>query len=178
MEEEIEMMTEVWKDVEGFEGKYKISSLGRVWNTQKDVEVSQPLSGKPQYRYVNLHMTGHKSKFLRTHILVAQTFIPNPDNLKYVDHIDQDKLNNTLSNLRWVTKRQNQRNMSNNFYVDGILLIEKLYDSFGENTSMYRYIYGRISKHGEDFPTAIGKWFNRRVTKRRTNKEIQESQTP
>lgn len=169
---------EEWKEVEGFEGKYKVSSYGRIWNTYKDVEVSQPLSGKPQYRYVNLHMTGRKSKFLRTHILVAQTFIPNPENLKYVDHIDRDKLNNNLSNLRWVTKSQNQRNMTNSFYVDGVLLIEKLYDTYGENPSMYRYVYGRVSKHEEDFSTSVDKWFNRRMIKRRTNKEIEESQTP
>lgn len=122
---------EEWKELEGFEGKYKVSSYGRVWNTHKDVEVSQPLSGDPQYKYVNLHFTGRKSQFLRTHIVVAKTFIDNPDNLPIVDHIDRDKMNNHVSNLRWTDHSGNQRNKEGSVYVRGLHLLDfvKKYES-------------------------------------------------
>lgn len=141
---EEKQMTEEWKEVEGFEGKYKVSSFGKIWNTYKDVEVSQPLSGYPQYKYVNLHFTGRKSQFLRTHIVIATAFIPNPDNLPIVDHIDRDKMNNHVSNLRWVDQSGNQRNKEGSVYVEGVHLLDYT-EKYETPYAAYQHILSRVS---------------------------------
>lgn len=96
---------------------YTITECGRVYNKNTNVEVSQVLSGVPQYYYVNVYNDKRERKLKRVHTLVAITYIPNPDNKDYVDHIDQDKLNNHTSNLRWVTREENSRNMKSNVYI-------------------------------------------------------------
>lgn len=135
---------EEWKELEGFEGKYKVSNYGRVWNTYRDVEVSQPLSGYPQYKYVNLHFTGRKSQFLRTHIVVAKTFIENPDKLPIVDHIDRDKLNNHVSNLRWVDHSGNQRNKEGSVYIDDLHVLDFV-KKYENSYAAYQHILSRVS---------------------------------
>ena len=166
---------EIWKDVVGWEEKYKVSSEGRVWNKIKDVEVAIQVSGIPQYKYVNLNFN-KKYKMVRLHVVIAEAFIENPEKKKFVDHINQDKMDNGVSNLRWVSRSENGRNMANNFVVniDGVdtLLIKYLYDKYGEDPKMYRYVYGRMTTHKEDVQTALACWYNRRVIKRRTKKEI------
>lgn len=74
------------------------------------------LSGIPQYYYCNL-INGGKRKLIRVHRLVAQSFLPKIEGMDYVDHIDMDKLNNHVSNLRWVNRHANSRNMENNFKI-------------------------------------------------------------
>lgn len=122
---------EEWKEVEGWGGKYKVSNLGRVWNTFTDVEVAQVLTGIPQYKYVNFHLKGQKTKLVRVHRLVAEAFIENLDNLPMVDHMDRDKMNNHVTNLRWVDSSGNQRNTDNSRFIgevhlkDYVLMYEK-----------------------------------------------------
>lgn len=115
--------TEIWKDVIGWEEKYKVSNQARVWNKITDVEVAQVLTGIPQYKYVNLN-SNKKYKLVRVHRLVAEAFIENPDNLPMVDHIDRDKMYNHVSNLRWVDSSGNQRNTDNAVYVGDEHLLE------------------------------------------------------
>jgi hypothetical protein len=103
---------EIWKDVVGYEGKYKVSSLGRIKSSPKPKRTTEkilkPLPNKVGYLMVDLG-DGVKIKRFLTHRLVAEAFIPNPCNKEQVNHIDGVKGNNVLSNLEWVTRSENQK---------------------------------------------------------------------
>lgn len=96
-----------YRVIEGWDN-YVVTSCGRVF--RKDgKEVSQVLTGDPQYKYVNLRQDGQR-KLIRLHRLVALAFLPTVKGKAFVDHIDRDKMNNNVSNLRWATASDNQRN--------------------------------------------------------------------
>lgn len=114
-------MDEIWKPVVGYEGLYEVSNLGRVrsvdryvsfgrWgdNGQTRFRKSHLLSPKIDEGYyrVALSKDGVK-KLFKVHRLVAQAFIPNPDNLPVVNHKDEDKSNNIVTNLEWCTIQYN-----------------------------------------------------------------------
>lgn len=104
-------MEEVWKDVLGFEGLYKISSLGRCLKlaTGKYPEKILPEGGNDNgagYKSYPL-VKESKLKVSYIHRLVAQAFIPNPENKSQVHHIDHDRSNNRVDNLEWVTPSEN-----------------------------------------------------------------------
>lgn len=117
----INTLIETWKEIplEGNEGKYYISTLGRVFNKNTGNYVAQVLTGDPQYFYVNLKLK-HKRVLRRVHNLMCKTFKDNPNNHKYVDHIDQNKYNNCLDNLRWVCRKGNANNTSSNVYINNM----------------------------------------------------------
>jgi hypothetical protein len=105
-------MEEIWKDIEGYEGLYQISNLGNVrsLNWKKSGE-RRNLWLKPHnkgYLQVELSKCGVKKCFV-VHRLVAGAFIPNPDNLPQVNHIDEIKTNNAADNLEWCTRSYNVR---------------------------------------------------------------------
>ena len=105
-------MTENWKPLLG---KYLISDQGRVMNT-KTARILKPCrSGRAgnQYHAVCLRNNGIAQTLL-VHKLVAEAFIPNPQNKRCVDHIDGDAFNNRLENLRWATHAENQANRKPN----------------------------------------------------------------
>lgn len=96
-----------YRVVEGWDN-YVVTSCGMVF--RKDgKEVSQVLTGEPQYKYVNLRKDEQR-KLIRVHRLVALAFLPAVEGKAFVDHIDRDKMNNNASNLRWATASENQRN--------------------------------------------------------------------
>ena len=100
-------MTELWKDIDGFEGKYQVSSWGRVRNLNTN-KILTPYENSKGYLKVGLHLKGHKSPVKkRVNRLVAIAFIPNPYELPQVNHKDGNKQNNSISNLEWCTNRQN-----------------------------------------------------------------------
>ena len=108
-------MTEIWKDVPGYEGVYKISNLGRVlslkWagkhGAHPDGLIRKQRTDNCGYKYVNL--CNHcKHKRMSVHRLVAMAFIPNPDNLPQVNHKDEVRDNNHVDNLEWCTVVYNQ----------------------------------------------------------------------
>lgn len=122
---------EIWKDIEGYEGLYEISNLGRVKslprNTTKGGIKTVYKSGKSSYYKVLLCKNG-KQKQPTIHRLLASAFIPNPDNKPQVDHINGDKTDNRIENLRWVTKSENSRAFNTtygNYPVRGIHNHEK-----------------------------------------------------
>jgi hypothetical protein len=90
---------------------YQITKDGRVWSRYRKRFIKENMSEFYQYKTYALYCNEEKKHFTRlTHRLLALTFIPNPDNLPFVDHIDRNKTNNILSNLRWVTQSQNTIN--------------------------------------------------------------------
>lgn len=94
-----------WKDIDGA-SLYKVSSNGDVVN-KKTGKFRKWQDNGTGYYYVELTMNdGNKKKFY-IHRLVAQAFIPNPDNLPEVNHIDEDKSNNSVDNLNWISKKGN-----------------------------------------------------------------------
>ena len=114
------MPQEVWKPIVGYEGFYEVSNLGRVKSVERIVENN----GGQQRRqerimrlrigslgYLNVTLCRESAtKVFSVHRLVAQAFIPNPENKPYVDHIDTDPSNNNVDNLRWVTQHENAMN--------------------------------------------------------------------
>jgi hypothetical protein len=87
--------------------RFKIDEYGRIFKNGKEHK-SFPSGG--DYLTVIFHYPGNIIKHHQVSRLTAVAFVPNPANLKYVDHIDGDRRNNHYSNLRWVTKNQNQYN--------------------------------------------------------------------
>lgn len=102
---------EIWKDIDGYEGLYQISNYGQV-KSLKDNHGNPREKilkfGKDRYGYlfVNLYIQG-KKKFFLIHKLVSNAFIPNPNNLKCVNHKDENKENNVVDNLEWCTHQYN-----------------------------------------------------------------------
>ena len=97
---------------------YFVTEEGLVFSskTNKFLKFSYDQQG---YQRVGLYIGNYKSKTIKVHRLIAETFIDNPLNKKDVNHIDGDKSNNNIENLRWVTSRQNQHNRkSNNEHIN------------------------------------------------------------
>jgi len=107
------MKNEIWKDIPGYEGLYQVSDQGRVKSFKSNKEtILKQLKQKSGYLRVTLCDKYSNKKYIRTHQLIAMAFLNHkPDNYNLViDHIDRDKGNNILSNLRIVTQRVNTVN--------------------------------------------------------------------
>lgn len=111
-------MQEIWKDVKEYEGLYQVSNYGRVKSisyfnhaNKKSYprnKILKPLKNEKGYLRIDLAKNG-KSKKVRIHRLVAQTFISNPNNYQEVNHIDGNKQNNRVDNLEWCTHSYNMK---------------------------------------------------------------------
>lgn len=103
-------MEEQWKDIYGFEGLYKISNYGNVkslnYNHTRKERILKPFTNPDGYLLVDLCKDG-KEKYEKIHRLVAQEFLPNPDNLPMVNHKDENKQNNNVDNLEWCNNQYN-----------------------------------------------------------------------
>ncbi|GIO42490.1 NUMOD4 domain-containing protein [Paenibacillus apis] len=96
---------EIWKDVEGFEGLYKISNKGRVYSLYKHKVMRWKINNR-KYRQIALTKE-EKVKYYLVHRLVAMHFVPNPKGLPQVNHKDENKDNNDADNLEWCTNHYN-----------------------------------------------------------------------
>ena len=100
-------MIEEWRDIKGYEGLYQVSNLGRV-KSFKGVSERILKIGVDRYGYISINLfKNNKRKLCKVHRLVAEAFIPNQDNKPQVNHIDEVKTNNMVSNLEWVTAKEN-----------------------------------------------------------------------
>ena len=118
---------EIWKDVVGYEGLYRVSNLGRVssynrkivmdsdyfqykWERICKAKIMKQSKDKGGYLIVSLYDNEGKCKNVKVHRLVASAFIPNDENLPQIDHIDCNRMNNKISNLKWCTCKENHAN--------------------------------------------------------------------
>lgn len=102
-------MEEIWKDVKGYEGYYEISNLGRVRSTSyKGVRILKP--AKMRNGYLNVILCVNQRRLHKNiHRLVAEAFIPNPNNYDTVNHKNEDKTDNRVENLEWLSAEDNTR---------------------------------------------------------------------
>lgn len=111
-------MTEIWKDIEGYEGHYKVSNFGQIISIDRKVSYrsSQKQVNERLIKFAVHKKTGYQmctlvnnkiKKQVTVHRVVAKAFIPNPDNKPEVNHINGIKTDNRSKNLEWVTSREN-----------------------------------------------------------------------
>lgn len=144
-------MLENWRDIEGYEGYYQVSDMGRVKSLDRTLvdvtgrtffkkgEILKLRTNRGGYMEVMLSRKGKQKCFL-VHRLVAEAFIPNPQNKPCVDHINTNRTDNNVTNLKWCTTKENCNNeISKTHYRDSQL---------GKKNTMY----GRC---GKDNPNSI-----------------------
>lgn len=110
-------MQEIWKDIKNYEGCYQVSNLGRVRSLTRKVktfngvrtskgQLLKPLKTNTGYYRVDLKQN-QKDKYMSIHRLVAEAFIPNPNNYPIINHKDNNTQNNCVDNLEWCTQSYN-----------------------------------------------------------------------
>ena len=98
---------EIWKDIVGYEGHYKISNLGRVKSLKYGKEqILKNVKNGRGYLQVDLLKNGEEKTYY-IHRIVAQVFLPNPQNLPQINHKNEDKTDNNANNLEWCTAKYN-----------------------------------------------------------------------
>lgn len=135
-------MKEIWKDIKGYEGLYKISNTGRVksfhYNREK---ILQPLiSVRGYYKYTLVKNKTKKQCFM--HQLIATAFIPNPNNYPCVNHINGNKKDNRIDNLEWCTIKENNQHA----YKTGLNKGVRSYDNVCSKTVLQYDMQGNFIK--------------------------------
>ena len=115
MQEKGEKMEEIWKDIEGYDGEYQVSNLGRIKSFKmkfgkqptETIMMLQP----EQSGYMRVCLVKNKKpKCVPVHRIVAEAFIPNTENKPVIDHINGNRTDNRVENLRWCTHSENSQN--------------------------------------------------------------------
>ena len=166
-------MNEIWKQIEGYEGLYEVSNLGKVkrlpitlhsrFYKEKLLTISyNPGTG---YYFVSLRKNEHNKNY-SLHRLVAMTFIANPDNLPEVNHKDGKKSNNCVDNLEWCTSKENiEHAIRSGLVKNQCKICRKVIVKHGEKIIMFEtmkdcaaffgfkkgWLHNRIRKHGLTF---------------------------
>ena len=107
-------MTEVWKDIEGYEGSYQVSTLGRIRSldrvdsagNRRRGKIMKPTKKKYGYYSISLTIRDKKKEHL-VHRLVAKAFIENKEGYPIINHKDENPSNNCVDNLEWCTYKYN-----------------------------------------------------------------------
>ena len=139
MQQQTNDITEIWKDIQGYEGCYKVSNFGNVMALKREYssngskrfteeKILKKRINKDGYLNAALTLKG-KRKDISVHRLVAMAFIDNPENKLEVNHKDGIKTNNNISNLEWNTRAENNRHAIEN----GLLKFKKGEGNFWYN---------------------------------------------
>lgn len=142
---------EIWKDIKGYEGLYQVSNLGRVKSllfrnniTAKKRETPLIMKFTKRSGYYNIVLRNEKGrKSFQIHRLVAQTFIPNPNNKPFVNHINFNRLDNNINNLEWCTQKENVQHSICNMKVRKSIThsnTKEKYISYRKSRNEYRII--------------------------------------
>lgn len=138
---------EIWVPVQGYENLYWISNKGRIHNNKK---VMKPYRINSGYLCIDFTVNSAKKKNL-VHRLVASAFLPNPDNLPEVNHIDENKDNNSVTNLEWCTRSHNKQHSMATGTYDAIYTTK---NSLGK-----KHLPNTSSKyHNVSYDKPRGKW--------------------
>lgn len=159
------MNEEVWKDIPRFEGCYQVSNYGRIKSLARfdystrflKERIKRPCYDKDGYLIISLGCAKKniKPKTYKIHQLVAKAFIPNPNDLPEINHIDEDKTNNRADNLEWCTTKYNltyghrldcargERNSKHKLTEKQVLEIRRIYKKgdleYGQNALAKKY---------------------------------------
>lgn len=98
-------MSEEWIDIKGYEGLYKVSNTGRIFSLKTNKLMSTYTNNKG-YKCIHLRKDGVIYRY-KVHRLVGVAFIPNPENLPFINHKDENPSNNMVTNLEWCTASYN-----------------------------------------------------------------------
>lgn len=167
---------EIWKDIKGYEGRYQVSTQGRVYSYLNYKIIKQQLNCHGYYSVILYNKYG-KAKRESVHRLVALTFIDNPNSFPVVNHKDENRTNNNVNNLEWCAHKYNsnygtsQKRHSINrgtkiFQYDLNMNLIGIYNSIRQAEDKTHHDRKGISlscKTGENyagFKWRYGRWFN------------------
>ena len=158
-------ISEIWKDIKGYEGRYQVSNMGRVKSLKRTVTKKngrkqtiqerflKPRGNSNGYLRVYLREGGDTGKNFSVHRLVCEAFHENPENKPCVNHIDENKVNNVASNLEWCTVKENCNHGTRNTRIaksvgqytrDGVLI--KVWQSAYEVQRQLGFFQGHIGQ--------------------------------
>ncbi len=173
---------EEWRDIKGYEGCYQVSNMGRVRSldhliptrnpnmfTLSKGRIRTPVLKRHGYLEVTLadSQNGKKVYSAKVHRLVAQAFLPNPLNLPQVNHKDEDKCNNLLSNLEWCTAKYNSNYGNHNKNVSIASIGKNAKPIIGINVETGEKLYLPVMSHCKKYgfnTTEVWKCATGRIT--------------